>query len=169
MASPPPLPHINIPRKRTSISSLGSANPHKRRKPSNLRNAFSPDAESVGSPRFSRSPSLDSVATTSVVNGVGGKKRRRKGDGESVTGSVRGGKAGDGRSAAGGEGDGGQDYEDEEDDDDMGEEMGMAMEEGGMTMEARRKQEKDHERYISRQRRRSAKDANSRPECSWNT
>lgn len=151
MASPPPIPHLNVPRKRSSISSLSGANPHKRRKPSNLRNAFSPDAESVGSPRFSRSPSLDSVATTSVVNGAGGKKRRRKGetgDAGSVAGSsVRGGKGGDGRSVVGGEGEG-QDYEEEEDDDDMGEEMGMAMEEGGMTAEDRRKLEKDHERYI---------------------
>ncbi|KAH7351438.1 hTAFII28-like protein conserved region-domain-containing protein [Pyrenochaeta sp. MPI-SDFR-AT-0127] len=151
MASPPPLPHLNVPRKRSSISSISSANPNKRRKPSNLRNAFSPDAESVGSPRFSRSPSLDSVATTSVVNGVGGKKRRRKGDtgdGGSVAGSsVRGGKGADGRSAVGGDGEG-QDYEEEEDDDDMGEEMGMAMEEGGMTAEDRRKLEKDHERML---------------------
>lgn len=149
MASPPHIPQLNVPRKRGSVSSLSSA-PNKRRKPSNLRNAFSPDAESVGSPRFSRSPSLDSVATTSVVNGVGGKKKRKKGDagdGASVAGSsVRGGK---GRSVAGGEGDGGEaEYEDGEDDDedDMGEEMDTAIE-GGMTVEARRKQEKDHERY----------------------
>lgn len=151
MASPPPVPHLNIPRKRSSISSISSANPNKRRKPSNLRNAFSPDAESVGSPRFSRSPSVDSVATTSVVNGAGGKKRKKKGDagdGGSVAGSsVRGGKGADGRSAVGGDGDG-QDYEEDDYDYDMGEEIDMAMEEGGMTVEDRRKQEKAQERYV---------------------
>lgn len=48
-----------------------------------------------------------------------------------------------------GEGDGADgEYEDgeEDDEDDMGEEMDTAIE-GGMTVEARRKQEKDHERY----------------------
>ena len=149
MASPPHIPQLSVPRKRGSVSSLSGA-PGKKRKPSNLRNAFSPDAESVGSPRFSRSPSLDSVATTSVVNGAGGKKKRKKGDagdGASVAGSsVRGGK---GRSAVGGDEDGGEaeyDENEEDDDDDMGEEMDTAIE-GGMTVEARRKQEKDHERY----------------------
>jgi len=121
-----------------------------KRKPSNLRNAFSPDAEDAGSPRFSRSPSVDSIATTSVINGAGGggKKKRRKGgdtgDGASVAGSsLRGGKVrGDGGEAEG-------DYEEgeDEDEDDMGEEMDTAIE-GGMSVEARRKQEKDHERYF---------------------
>lgn len=154
MASPPHIPQLNVPgsRKRGSISSHSGA-PTKKRKPSNLRNAFSPDAESVGgSPRqYSRSPSVESNITTSVVNGVGGKKRRKKGgDGGSVAGSsARGGKGADGRSAIGGEdedGDGGEEAEDD-DDDEMGEEMGMEIE-GGMSVEARRKQEKEYERYV---------------------
>lgn len=122
----------------------------KKRKPSNLRNAFSPDAEDAGSPRFSRSPSVDSVATTSVVNGVGGggKKKRKKGgdtgDGASVAGlSLRGGK---GRADAG-EAEGEYEEGDDDDEDDMGEEMDTAIE-GGMSVEARRKQEKDHERML---------------------
>lgn len=149
MASPPHVPQLNISnRKRGSISSISGV-PAKKRKPSNLRNAFSPDAESVGgSPRqYSRSPSVESNITTSVVNGVGGKKRRKKGgDGGSVAGSsVRGGKGGDGRSAVGGEDEEGDEGEDD-DEDEMGEEMGMEIE-GGMTVEARRKQEKEYERY----------------------
>ncbi|KAH6876117.1 hypothetical protein J4E91_001810 [Alternaria rosae] len=154
MASPPHIPQLNVPgsRKRGSISSHSGA-PTKKRKPSNLRNAFSPDAESVGgSPRqYSRSPSVESNITTSVVNGIGGKKRRKKGgDGGSVAGSsARGGKGADGRSAIGGEdedGDGGEEAEDD-DDDEMGEEMGMEIE-GGMSVEARRKQEKEYERML---------------------
>lgn len=94
---------------------------------------------------------MESNITTSVVNGVGGKKRRKKGgDGGSVAGSsARGGKGADGRSAIGGEdedGDGGEEAEDD-DDDEMGEEMGMEIE-GGMSVEARRKQEKEYERYV---------------------
>lgn len=156
MASPPHIPQINIPRKRGSISSTGGQ--AKRRKPSQLRNAFSPDAESVGSPaRFSRSPSVDSVATTSVVNGAGGKKKRRKGgDGDtaSVVSSARGGRGGKANgSLAGGEGGDGRDgegeYEEEDDDDDMGEDMDMAVEEGGMTADERRNLEKLHERYAA--------------------
>jgi transcription initiation factor TFIID subunit 11 len=155
MASPPHIPSLNIPRKRNSISSLNGA-PSKKRKPSHLRNAFSPDAEGVGSPlRYSRSPSVDSVATTSVINGAGGKKRKKKGDGDtaSVVSSVRGGrgKGADGGSTVGGEGgdgaDGGE-YEDDDDEDDMGVEMDMAGEEGGMNAEERRNQEKEHERYV---------------------
>lgn len=83
------------------------------------------------------------------MNGAGGKKKRKKGDtgdGASVAGSsARGGK---GRSVVGGEGEGADaEYEEDDDEDDMGEEMDTAIE-GGMTVEARRKQEKDHERYI---------------------
>ncbi|KAG9377349.1 TAF40 Transcription initiation factor TFIID subunit TAF11 [Pyrenophora tritici-repentis] len=107
MASPT---NLNIPRKRGSISSQSGI--AKKRKPSNLRNAFSPDAESAGgSPRqYSRSPSVESNITTSVINGVGGKKRRKKGgDGGSVAGSSI---------------------------------------EGGMSVEARRKQEKEYERML---------------------
>lgn len=151
MASPPSMPQLHIPRKRSSISSLSGVS--KRRKPSNLRNAFSPDAEDNGSERFSRSPSLDSVATTSVVNGTGGggKKKRKKGgdvgDGASVAGSsARGGK-GRGGDGEGGEAEGEYEEGEEEDDDDMGEEMDTAIE-GGMSVEARRKQEKDHERML---------------------
>lgn len=153
MASPPHIPQLTHPRKRGSVSSLSGA-PSKKRKPSNLRNAFSPDAESVGSPRFSRSPSLDSVATTSVANGAGGGKKRRKkgdaGDGGSVAGSS--GRGGKGRSVAGAEGEGAEaeydegEGDDDDDDDDLGDDMDTAIE-GGMTVEARRKQEKDHERY----------------------
>jgi transcription initiation factor TFIID subunit 11 len=152
MASPPHIPQLNVPgsRKRGSISSHSGA-PTKKRKPSNLRNAFSPDAESVGgSPRqYSRSPSVESNITTSVVNGAGGKKRRKKGgDGGSVAGSsIRGGKGGDGRSAIGGEDEDGDGEVEDDDDDEMGEEMGMEIE-GGMSVEARRKQEKEYERYV---------------------
>jgi transcription initiation factor TFIID subunit 11 len=152
MASPPHIPNLNIPRKRGSISSLNGVS--KKRKPSHLRNAFSPESEGVGSPlRYSRSPSVDSVATTSVVNGAGGKKRKKKGDGDnaSVVSSRRGGKGGDDGSVVAGEGgdgpDGGE-YEDDDDEDDMGVEMGMAAEEGGMNAEERRNQEKEHERYV---------------------
>jgi transcription initiation factor TFIID subunit 11 len=150
MASPPHISQLQIPsnRKRGSISSSHSGAPSKKRKPSNLRNAFSPDAESIGgSPRqFSRSPSVESNITTSVVNGAGGKKRRKKGgDGGSVAGSsMRGGKSGDGRSAAGGED---EDEPEDDDEDEMGEEMGTQIE-GGLTVEERRKLEKEHERYV---------------------
>ena len=79
MASPPNMSSFTMPKKRGSISSLSSAQ-IKKRKPSQLRNAYSPETEGAGSPaRYSRSPSMDSVATTSVINGVGGKKRRKKG------------------------------------------------------------------------------------------
>jgi transcription initiation factor TFIID subunit 11 len=151
MASPPHIPTINHPRKRGSISSLNGGLP-KKRKPSHLRNAFSPESEGAGSPaRYSRSPSVDSVATTSVVNGGGGKKRKKGGDAASVVSSVRGGRGKGADGADGGEGgdgaDGGE-YEDEDDEDDMGVEMDMAGEEGGMNAEERRNQEKEHERYV---------------------
>lgn len=154
MASPPHIPQLNMSsnRKRGSISSHSGA-PPKKRKPSNLRNAFSPDAESIGgnSPRqYSRSPSVESNITTSVVNGIGGGKKRRKkgGDGASIAGSsVRGGKGGDGRSAMGGEDEEGDEAE-YDDEDEMGDEMNMEIE-GGMSVEARRKQEKEYERYVS--------------------
>jgi transcription initiation factor TFIID subunit 11 len=150
MASPPHIPQLNVPRKRSSISGpvAGGA---KRRKPSQLRNQFSPTSDSVGSPlRFSRSPSVDSVATTSVVNGAGGRKRKRKNDGDnlSVTGSsVRGGRRGDARSAIGAEGQGDQDGGEDEEDDDLEEEMDAVLE-GGKVTEATKKQEKEHERYV---------------------
>ncbi|KAF2024254.1 TAFII28-domain-containing protein [Setomelanomma holmii] len=152
MASPPHMPTINVPRKRGSISSLNGA-PAKKRKPSHLRNAYSPESEGPASSRFSRSPSVDSVATTSVINGAGGKKRRKKGDGDaaSVVSSARGGRGGkgaDGGSLIGGEGADGGEYEDEVDDDDFGEEMGMAVEEGGMTAEERRMTEQANERML---------------------
>jgi transcription initiation factor TFIID subunit 11 len=153
MASPPNIPQINLPhsRKRSSISSHTSG-PSKKRKPSNLRNAFSPDAEDIGSPRFSRSPSVESNVTTSVINGVGGKKKRKKGGDGSVAGSsVRGGKGADGRSNIGGEGgeddDGEGEVEEDDEDENEGDEVNMAIE-GGMSMEARRKQEKEYERYV---------------------
>jgi transcription initiation factor TFIID subunit 11 len=138
---------FNIPKKRGSISSLSSAQT-KKRKPSQLRNAFSPETEGVGSPvRYSRSPSVDSVATTSVINGVGGKKRRKKNaDDASVAGSsMRGGK-GDTRSALNGDGDNAQD-DDEDDDEDLMDEMDTALE-GGQSMADRKTLEKEHERVL---------------------
>jgi transcription initiation factor TFIID subunit 11 len=176
MASPPHIPSINIQRKRGSISSLNGA-PPKKRKPSHLRNAFSPESEGVGSPlRYSRSPSVDSVATTSVVNGGGGKKRKKGGgDAASVVSSARGGRGKGADGDAGGEGpdgaDGGE-YEDEDDEDDMGVEMDMAGEEGGMNAEERRNQEKEHERYVApilAHRDLLGHHANCTTECSWNT
>jgi transcription initiation factor TFIID subunit 11 len=152
MASPPHIPQINIPRKRSSIS--GSvAGGAKKRKPSQLRNQFSPTSDTVDSPlRYSRSPSVDSVATTSVVNGAGGRKRKRKNDGDnlSVTGSsVRGGggRRGDARSATGVEAQGEPDGGEEDEEDDLEEEMDAVLE-GGKVTEATKKQEKEHERYV---------------------
>ena len=150
MASPPHVPQINQPRKRGSVSSL-SGNPAKKRKPSHLRKEFSPDAEGVGSPlRFSRSPSIDSVATNSVINGGGGKRRKRKGDDAgSVVSSARGRGAKNGSLVAGDdggrEGDGGE-FEDDDDYDDV-DEMDMAVEDT-LTVEERRKQEKERERSV---------------------
>lgn len=144
MASPPHVPQLNIPRKRSSISSVtgGTA---KKRKPSQLRNSFAPTSETVGSPlRYSPSPSVDSVATTSVANGAGGRKRKRKNDDAlSVTGSsVRG--RGGARSATEVEGQGEGEDEEEED---FEEEMDAVLE-GGKVTEATKKQEKEHERIL---------------------
>jgi transcription initiation factor TFIID subunit 11 len=90
------------------------------------------------------------MATGSIVNGAGGKKRKRKGDGDtaSITGSMRGSKAGtagpEGASQVNGEG--GADAEEEEDDDDA-DEM-EALLEGVKDTEATKKQEKEHERLL---------------------
>jgi transcription initiation factor TFIID subunit 11 len=148
MASPPHIPQINIPRKRNSISSVTSA--AKKRKPSQLRNSFAPDNELAGSPaRYSRSPSVDSVAAGSLASGVGGRRRKKKdGDAQSTTDSARGGRA---RSAVtgvegeGGEGDG--EGEDAEDDDDDLDEMDAVLE-AGRSGAANRQQEKEHEKCV---------------------
>jgi transcription initiation factor TFIID subunit 11 len=150
MASPPHNPQLNV-RKRGSISSLNGG-PAKKRKPSTLRHQFSPEADG-GFDRGTRSPSVDSVATTSVINGAGGKKRRKKGDNDaaSVVSSARGGRAGkgaDGRSNVGGEGPDGGEYEEEDDDEDIDEDTGMVAEDTGLTTEQRRAQEKEQERYV---------------------
>jgi transcription initiation factor TFIID subunit 11 len=91
------------------------------------------------------------VATGSVANGAGGRKRKRKdGDTQSVTGSMRGGKARSTVAGTEGEGaDGGDAAEgaEEEEDDDLEEEMNAVLE-GGNSTEASRKQEKEHERYV---------------------
>ncbi|KAF2261702.1 hypothetical protein CC78DRAFT_535428 [Lojkania enalia] len=146
MASPPPhVPTLNIPRKRSSISSVTSA--AKKRKPSALRNSFAPEgAEFAGSPlRYSRSPSVDSVTTTSIANGVGGKRRRKKdGDAQSTTGGSAMGKP-DARSVTGVDGEGADAEEVEEEDDE--EEMDAVLE-GGKATEATKKQEKEHERIL---------------------
>ncbi|KAF2114484.1 hTAFII28-like protein conserved region-domain-containing protein [Lophiotrema nucula] len=152
MASPPHIPSISIPRKRSSISSVTSA--AKKRKPSALRNAFSPEASDLpGSPlRYSRSPSVDSVATGSMANGVAGKKRKRKDvDAQSATGSARAGTEGpsgarDARSQTGAAqpGDADQDAEDYDyDDDDMGAEL-----QGGNDAAASREAWKESERIL---------------------
>jgi len=145
MASPPHIPQLNIPRKRSSISSVSST--AKKRKPSNLRNAFSPEHDvAVGSPlRYSRSPSVDSVATGSIANGGGGRKRKRKdADAISTTGSsMRGGKRGE--AGAGEAGDAAANEEDEADDDNDDEDITL---EGGRPTEASKKQEKEHERIL---------------------
>ncbi|KAF3040744.1 hypothetical protein E8E12_008718 [Didymella heteroderae] len=150
MASPPHMPSFTMPKKRGSISSLSSAQT-KKRKPSQLRNAFSPETEGVGSPRFSRSPSIDSVATSSVINGAGGKtkKRKKNADDASIAGSsMRGGK-GDARSALNGDGDADGNAQDEEEDDDdmMDDDMDTALE-GGQSMADRKNLEKEHERVL---------------------
>ena len=150
MASPPNMSSFTMPKKRGSISSLSSAQ-IKKRKPSQLRNAYSPETEGAGSPaRYSRSPSMDSVATTSVINGVGGKKRRKKtADDASIAGSsMRGGK-GDSGSALNGDGDadGNAQYDEDDDDDMMDDDMDTALE-GGQSMADRRNLEKEHERVL---------------------
>ncbi|KAF2198632.1 hypothetical protein GQ43DRAFT_443166 [Delitschia confertaspora ATCC 74209] len=149
MASPPHIPTINLPRKRGSVSSTVSQS--KKRKPSNLRNAFSPETDDfVGSPlRFSRSPSVESTATTSVHNGVGGSKRGRKRKGadddtRSITGSLRGGKAG---TASMVDGQGGDEDEDEDYDEEGGEGMDTMLE-GGQMDEANEKVEMENRRLL---------------------
>jgi transcription initiation factor TFIID subunit 11 len=147
MASPPHIPQLNIPRKRSSISSVSST--AKKRKPSNLRNAFSPEHDvAVGSPlRYSRSPSVDSVATGSAANSTGGRKRKRKDvDMISTTGSsMKDGKRGE--AGTGDAGDGVVNEEEDADDDDMDEDMDTLLE-GGRATEASKKQEKEHERIL---------------------
>ncbi|KAF2275115.1 uncharacterized protein EI97DRAFT_421324 [Westerdykella ornata] len=158
MASPPHLPQLSIPRKRGSISSVTSA--AKKRKPSQLRNAFSPESEGVGSPlRYSRSPSVDSVATGSVANssivggvGGGGRKRRRKDKGApSTTGSLQGGK-GQG-STTGADGDdaaarGEADPSEESSEEEQDAEETMLATEGGKYTEATRRQEEENRRIL---------------------
>ncbi|KAF1958268.1 hypothetical protein CC80DRAFT_490871 [Byssothecium circinans] len=153
MASPPHIPQLNRPVKRSSISSISSV--AKKRKPSALRNSFAPENESAaGSPlNYERSPSVDSVATGSIANGAGGKKRKRKdADTLSVTSnSVRGGGGGGNKRPANGSvngtagGDGNAENEDEEEDD-MDEDDTLL--EGGRATEASKKQDKEHERIL---------------------
>lgn len=89
---------------------------------------------------------MDSVATGSLVNAVGGRKRKRKdGDAQSATGSMRGGKARSATTGVEGEGNG-QEEQNEEEDDDI-EEMDAVLE-GGKSTEATRKQEAEHLRYV---------------------
>ncbi|PVH97574.1 hypothetical protein DM02DRAFT_616449 [Periconia macrospinosa] len=152
MASPPHIPQLNVPRKRSSISSISSV--AKKRKPSALRNSFAPENDSAaGSPMaYERSPSVDSVATGSLANGVGGKKRKRKdGDNMSATGaSMRGGgkrnnnEAGSSTGPAGANNDGDND---DEEDDDLEEDVDTMLE-GGRATEASKKQDKEHERIL---------------------
>lgn len=140
---------FTLPKKRGSVSSISSAQT-KKRKPSQLRNAYSPETDGVGSPaRYSRSPSVDSVATTSVINGAGGRKKRKKtADDASIAGSsMRGGK-GDSRSAVNGDGDGDAAQDDDEGEDDMmDDDMDTALE-GGQSIADRRTLEKEHERAL---------------------
>lgn len=154
MASPPHIPQLNMPRKRTSISSMSSV--AKKRKPSALRNSFAPENDSgAGSPgTYERSPSVDSVATGSMVNGTGGGKKRKRKDGDamSATGSSMRGSGKRNESGAGssagpnGEG-GGDNNNDEDDDDDLDEDVDTMLE-GGRATEASKKQDKEHERIL---------------------
>lgn len=149
MASPPHIPQINVPnpRKRGSISSVSSQ--AKKRKPSNLRNSFDPDNElGVDSPlRHSRSPSVGSIDTASLVHGGGGKKRKRKNDdGASITGSsIRDGARPDGASVIGA---GGAEGEEEEEDDDYGEDEREADVEGERPSAAAKEQAARNERML---------------------
>ena len=152
MASPPHIPQINVPnpRKRGSISSVSSQ--AKKRKPSNLRNSFDPTNESAfDSPiRHSRSPSIGSVDTASLVNGGGARKRKRKNDdGASIAGSsVRGGTRLDDASVNGAAGaDGADGDDDEEADDDYGEEREDGVE-GERPSAAARQQAAENERML---------------------
>lgn len=155
MASPPHLPQLNVPRKRSSISSISSV--AKKRKPSALRNSFAPENDgAAGSPlTYERSPSVDSVATGSLANGVGGGKKRKRKDNDtmSATGaSARGGSSSNKRndgSTAGGAGNNadGDNNPDDEDDDDLDEDVDTMLE-GGRATEASKKQDKEHERIL---------------------
>ncbi|OCK95997.1 TAFII28-domain-containing protein [Cenococcum geophilum 1.58] len=146
MASPPHIPSLNVPRKRPSLAPPGQ--PSKRRKPSALRQAsFPPEGNgtAASTPRYSRSPSVESsIAGTTITNGTGGGRKRRRANGEdaqSATGtSVRGGKAGsaiESQNAAAGE-------QDDEDEEEEGEGMEAVLEGGGKMDEAAEKQEREH-------------------------
>lgn len=151
MASPPHLPQLSIPRKRSSISSVTSA--AKKRKPSQLRNAFSPESEGVGSPlRYSRSPSVDSVATGSVANSSivggagGGRKKKRKGkSARSTTGSVQAGKGS--TAGAAGEAEAEAEPSESSSEEEEAEETTLATE-GGKYTEATRRQEEENRRIL---------------------
>ncbi|CAI6333216.1 unnamed protein product [Periconia digitata] len=149
MASPPHIPQLNVPRKRSSISSISST--AKKRKPSALRNSFAPENDSAaGSPMaYERSPSVDSVATGSLANGAGGKKRKRKDtDNMSATGHSTRGKRNEAGSSAGPANDGDNaGGNDDEDDDDLDEDVDTMLE-GGRATEASKKQDKEHERIL---------------------
>ena len=138
-----------MPRKRPSISTTGSTS--KKRKPSNLRNSFAPESEMVGSPlRYSRSPSVDSsvAGPSSIANGIGGKRRKRKdGDERSMTGaSMRGGKAGSTTGASNVNAEGAEEDDDDDEEEIEGEGMDAVLE-GGKMDEAKEKQEMEHRRY----------------------
>ena len=148
MASPPHIPSLNVPRKRPSLAPPGQ--PSKRRKPSALRQAsFPPESNgtAASTPRYSRSPSVESsIAGTTITNGTGGGRKRRRANGEdaqSATGtSVRGGKSGsaiESQNAAAGE-------QDDEDEEEEGEGMEAVLEGGGKMDEAAEKQEREHMR-----------------------
>ena len=152
MASPPHIPQLNMPRKRPSMSGISSV--PKKRKPSALRNSFAPENESAAaSPlAYERSPSVDSVATGSMANGVGGKKRKRKDtDAMSATGSSVRGERPSKRPTSGSVndtigGDGNPDNE-EDDEEDLEEDVDTLLE-GGRATEASKKQDKEHERIL---------------------
>ncbi|KAI9707689.1 MAG: hypothetical protein M1836_000651 [Candelina mexicana] len=134
----PPPPHLPS-KKRSSAALTSSSNPSKRRKPSNapsnLRQAsFPPEEPSTNN--LTRSPSVDSsIAGSSVVRGVGGKKRKRESkskagsviNGSLVNGkgstSVKNGSVADGRAGTAGAEDEGED--------DLGEENAVMVDEAG--------------------------------------
>lgn len=90
------------------------------------------------------------MATGSLANGVGGKKRKRGKDADatSATGSsVRGGKRADGTAANAEGGAEGADNDEEDDDDDLDEDMDTMLE-GGRATEASRLEEKENERAL---------------------
>ncbi|KAK3197448.1 hypothetical protein GRF29_216g203873 [Pseudopithomyces chartarum] len=149
MASPPHIPQINVPnpRKRGSISSVSSQ--AKKRKPSNLRNSFDPTLES-GSPfRHSRSPSIGSVDTASLVNGASGaprKRKRKNDDTTSIAGSSVRGAPHDDASTTGAPGGDAPDG-DEDEDDDYGDERENDVE-GERPSAAAREQAAENERML---------------------